>query len=213
MMKLALEKKHENKIEFLADKITTGFANMIRRYAMSRVAVLAINNVTFYDNSSAFWDEYLAHRLGLMPVLTPPKTPESAEIVFSLDATGPKTVCAGDLTCADKSIKIAKDNIILLTLGENQRLRLEGRAVLNVPKDHAKFQPGLVAYGERDNGKIKLVVETFYQMPPSEIIIRGCEVIESDIDKALKTLGKKPSKSASKKTVSKKSSKPKSKKK
>ena len=53
---------------------------------MSYVPVLAIDKVTFYDNTTAFWDEYIAHRMGLMPILTPENTPESAEIVFSLDA-------------------------------------------------------------------------------------------------------------------------------
>ena len=96
-MKLSLDKKHGNRIEFVAKDVSLTLANMIRRYSISRVPVLAIETVTFYDNTTAFWDEYLAHRLGLMPVTTPDKLPEGTEVVFSLDVEGPKTAYASDM--------------------------------------------------------------------------------------------------------------------
>jgi len=194
-MKLVLDKKHGNRIEFIGEGISTSFANMLRRYSMSCVPVLAIDSVTFYDNTSAFWDEYIAHRLGLMPVTTPSKTPESAEIIFSLDAEGPKTVYASDMKSSDKSISIAQEKIPVVTLGPNQHLRLEGKAVLGTGKRHAKFQAGFVSYGEEGKG-VRLVVESFFQMEPSEVLERGCDVIEADIEGIEAALGKKPAKKA-----------------
>ncbi len=188
-MELVLEKKHENRLEFAAKGIESGFANMIRRYSMSRVPVLAMDNITVYDNNSSFWDEYIAHRLGLMPVVTPKKTPKSAEIIFTLDAEGPKKVYSGDLKSSDKGIKIAFDNIPVITLNQNQRIRLEGKAVLKSSREHAKFQAGLVAYGKEEDGTFKFMVESFYQMPPKDVIERGCDEIAGDIaeiEKALK---------------------------
>lgn len=188
-MELILEKKHENRLEFAAKGIESGFANMIRRYSMSRVPVLAMDSVTVYDNNSSFWDEYIAHRLGLMPIVTPKKTPKSAEIIFTLDAEGPKKVYSGDLKSSDKGIKIAFDNIPVITLNQNQRIRLEGKAVLKSSREHAKFQAGLVAYGKEEDGTFKFMVESFYQMPPKDVIERGCDEITGDIaelEKALK---------------------------
>ena len=141
-MKLVLDKKHGNRVEFVAKGVATAFANLVRRYGMSRVPVLAIESVTFYDNSSAFWDEYIAHRLGLMPLLTPDKTPESAEIIFSLDAEGPKMVYASDMVSSDKDISAAKGTIPIVTLGQNQHLRFEAKAILGTARRHAKFQAG-----------------------------------------------------------------------
>ncbi|MBU0591019.1 hypothetical protein KKF81_06480 [Candidatus Micrarchaeota archaeon] len=180
-MKLVLDKKHGNRIEFILSGSDTSFANMIRRYSMSRVHVLAMNAVTFYDNNSTFWDEYIAHRLGLMPIITPDKMPDNSEITFSLDAEGPKVVYSGDIKSSDKDISVAKDKIVIVTLAANQHLRFEARTKSGIGRDHAKFQAGLVSYGEEDNG-LKFFVESFYQMSPEDVLVRGCEVIENDLD-------------------------------
>lgn len=188
-MELVLGKKHENRIEFAASGISTDLANLVRRYSMAKVSVLAIEKVTIYDNTSSFWDEYIAHRIGLMPVTTPKKTPKSAEITFTLDAEGPKKVYSSDLVSADKGIKIAKDNIPVVTLAQGQHLRLEATAVLDKASRHAKFQSGLVAYGE-DNGKLSFVVESFYHMSPKDVIERGCDEVISDLETLEKTIAK-----------------------
>jgi DNA-directed RNA polymerase subunit D len=196
-MKLVLEKKHGNRIEFTGSGVSLPFANMVRRYSMSYVPVLAINAVTFYDNSSAFWDEYIAHRLGLMPISTPDKTPESAEIVFTLDAQGPKTVYASDMVSSDKGISFAKGNIAVVTLGADQRIRLEAKAVVRTGRTHAKFQAGIVSYGEEKDG-LRFMVESFYQMEPVEVISRGCDAIESDIEAIEEAFGVHPKKKKAK---------------
>ena len=192
-MKLVLDKKHENRVEFLASDLPVEFANMIRRYTISRVPVLAIDHVTFYDNTTAFWDEYVAHRIGLLPIITPKKIPENAEIIFTLDAEGPKTIYTSDLTSTDDEIKVAKDNIPIATLGANQRLRLEGKAVLGKATRHAKFQAGLVGYGEEEKG-LRMFVESFFQMPPADVLNRGCDSIISDFEDLEDALGKKKKK-------------------
>ena len=197
-MKLILDKKHGNRVEFLISGISLSFANLLRRYALSRVPVLAIDTVTFYDNTSAFWDEYLSHRIGLLPVTTPDKTPEDAEIIFSLDAEGPKTVYSSEMQSSDKEISIPK-KIPIATLGPNQHLRLEGKAVLGTARKHAKFQAGLVGYGEEDKN-IRIFVESFFQMEPKDVLVRTCDCIESDLNEIEKALGKKPEKKAKKST-------------
>jgi DNA-directed RNA polymerase subunit D len=203
-MKLVLDKKHGNRIEFLADGISLAFANMLRRYSISMVPVLAIDTVTFYDNSTAFWDEYLAHRLGLLPVATPDKLPENAEVVFTLDAEGPKVVLSSELKSSDKGIAIVKEDIPIVTLGQNQQLKLEGKAILGTGKSHGKFQSGIVSYGEEGKG-LRFLVESFYHMEPVDVLRRGCDVIEGDIEGIEAALGVKPKKKpAAKKPAAKK---------
>jgi DNA-directed RNA polymerase subunit D len=195
---MKLDKKHENRIEFV-DEVSTSFANMVRRYSIGRIPVLAIDQVTFYDNSSPLWDEYISHRLGLMPIITPDKTPASAEIVFSLDAEGPKIVYSSEMKSSDKDIQMAK-NIPIVTLGPNQHLRFEGKAVLGVARKHAKFQSSIVSYGKEGNA-IHFMVESCYQMEPAEVIERACDVITDDIESVEEALGKKPAKKAKKKAA------------
>lgn len=203
-MELSLEKKHENRIEFSAEGIDSSFANAIRRYVMNRVPVLAMDTVTFYDNTTSMWDEYLGHRLGLVPIVTPDKFPKEGEVIFSLDETGPKMVYGKDMKSSDKDVRIAQDKIVIATLGPNQHLRLEAKARLGTGTEHAKFQAGLLSYGV-EKGKLKFIVESFYQMPPARVINTACEEFEKDLDGILNSLTKKPAKkAAAKKTTAKK---------
>jgi DNA-directed RNA polymerase subunit D len=190
-MKLVLDKKHGNRIEFIAKGVSSSFANMSRRYSMTHVPVLAIDSVMFYDNTTAFWDEYIGHRLGLLPIVTPDNLPENTEIIFSIDAEGPKVTHASDMISSDKEISVAKGNISIVTLGPNQHLRFEAKAVLGTAQKHAKYQASLVAYGF-EGEDLRFMVESFYQMEPAEVICRGCDAIEHDIEEIEAALGKKP---------------------
>jgi DNA-directed RNA polymerase subunit D len=201
-MELTLKKKHENRIEFAVEGIGPTFANAVRRYVMNRIPVLSIDTVTFYDNTTSMWDEYIAHRLGMMPIVTPEKLPASVEVVFSLDETGPKIVHGKDMKSSDKGIKIAQDDIVIVTLGQNQRLRLEAKAVLGTGAKHGKFQAGLISYGIEE-GVFNFLVESFYQMAPARVIKRSCSELSSDINAMIDALGKKK-KAAAKKTTAKK---------
>lgn len=205
-MKLALDKKQGNRIEWIAKGVNTSLANLVRRYALSRIPVLAIDSVTFYDNTTAFWDEYIAHRLGLMPITTPASLPHSTEIIFSLDAEGPKIAYASDMSSTDKEIKVAKDKIPIVTLGPNQHLRFEAKAVLGTARSHSKFQAGILSYGiEGDD--LRFMVESFFQMEPAEVVTRACDAIETDIEFIEAALGKAPKKKAAAKKPAKKAEK------
>jgi len=185
-MEVFLSKKHENRIEFSVKGVSHYFANMIRRYSMMRVPVLAIEKVEFYDNTTAFWDEYIAHRLGLMPVITPKKI-VNPEVTFYLDFEGPGIVYAKDLKSSDKDIVIAKENIPIITLGEKQKLKFEAKTALARGFNHARHQAGLVSYGIKDD-TFNFFVESFYNMPPEDVITRGCDEILSEINLLKKEL-------------------------
>jgi len=192
-MKLILDKKQGNRLEVIGKDVSTSFANLVRRYAISRIPILAIESVTFYDNSSAFWDEYVAHRLGLFPIVTPEDIPEGTEVIFTLDAEGPKVAYASDMASTDKEIVIAKGNLPIVTLGPNQHLRFEAKAVVGTARKHSKFQAGLVSYGVENDG-VRLVVESFFQMEPADVVSRACSMIENDIEAVEEALGKKSEK-------------------
>ncbi len=188
-MKIQITEEEGNKMRFELSDTSTSFANAVRRYAINSVPVLAIEEVTFYENTSALFDEYLAHRLGLVPIISPAGIPKEAEINFYLDAKGPKVVYSSDLETRDEETKIAKEAIPIVTLTENQALRLEAKAKLGTGRRHAKFQPGLATY-EIAGGVYKFYVESFFQMSPRELIVRTASALEEDIEDLEKQLGK-----------------------
>jgi DNA-directed RNA polymerase subunit D len=165
---------------FSLNGVSVAYANALRRASINSVPVFAIDRITFYENTSPMFDEYIAHRIGLVPVLTPSKGyDEKDEILFTLDATGPKTVYSKELPSSDKSVKVANDGIPIIKLAAEQRLRLEGKAITGTALRHSKFQPGLITYEQKGDDSFDFYVESFGQMPPKEIINKACnELIE-----------------------------------
>lgn len=141
--------------------------NSIRRAIISEVPTMAIDYVIFIENSSVFYDEYIAHRLGLIPLRSDEayekyKSPEecaeagekrvfSADCFakFDLEVEGPETgitvVYSKDLVPGDPDITPVYDNMPILKLIKGQRIRLEAFARLGRGREHIKWSPVNVA--------------------------------------------------------------------
>jgi DNA-directed RNA polymerase subunit D len=147
-----LEKK-EDSIKFIVRGIDVAFANALRRTILADVPTFAVDEVEFFENDSALFDEIIAHRLAMIPLTTPVErfSLDSLElddhtVTLSLEAEGPGMVYSGDLRSEDEGIKPANPNIPIVKLAEGQRLTLNAYAKLGRGKDHAKWQPGFVYY-------------------------------------------------------------------
>ncbi|HUC38995.1 MAG TPA: DNA-directed RNA polymerase subunit D [Candidatus Acidoferrum sp.] len=181
-MKIEILEDKGNVFRFVLKDSTNTYANAIRRVAISSVPTFAIDKITFYENSSAIFDEYIAHRIGLVPITTPSKGyTEKDEVLFTLDETGPKTVYSKSLESADKDVCVANENIPIIKLGDEQHVRIEGKARIGEGNNHSKFQPGIVTYDQTAEGTFEFYVESFGQMPPRQIINKAFEVIEEQL--------------------------------
>ena len=142
---------------FTLSGASPAFPNAFRRVMIGEVPTLAIEDVRIYDNTSAFFDEMLAHRLGLIPIKTDLSTYSTKEkcscgeagcpgcmVTFTLSVEGPKTVLSGDLIPQDPNATPVYDNIPIVKLTKGQKLVIEAHAVLNTGREHAKWQPTLV---------------------------------------------------------------------
>lgn len=193
-MKLNVTKKTDDRVEFTVSGIKENLANTLRRTTISDIPTLAIEEVTFYQNSSVIDDEVLAHRLGLVPLKTPVKSAEQIEL--TLKAEGPGTVYASQLQVkeaktrgkAKKTDTIAAfDDMPVVKLVEGQTLEFEALARLGTGKEHIKWQGGLASYEIKDDGSFDFFIESYGQMPINEFIDSIFGVIESNI-KDLKAL-------------------------
>jgi DNA-directed RNA polymerase subunit D len=162
---------------------------------MGQVPVFAIDKITFYENSSSLFDEHLAHRLGQVP-LTSEASRAADEITLTLEAEGPSTVYSRELRSTDAKIKAAVDGIPLLKLLEGQNIRLEAKARQGIGRQHAKYQPGLIAYETLSPTEFRFKAESFMQLEPrvflsraADVVIARCEEMEeklSDIKESKK---------------------------
>jgi len=136
--------------------------NGLRRTMLSEVPTLAIDEVLFTENSSPIYGEYIAHRLGLVPIKTP-NDPEmlsqisidiqnGAQPVFRIEyqlraecppkLSQPLTVFSDMLRpIGDDEAKPVYDNIPLFKLGQNQVVALQSTAKYGRAQHHTKFSP------------------------------------------------------------------------
>ena len=156
-MSIKVLTENGNSLSFVLDEATVSVANAIRRVALGEMPVLAIEEVEFLDNSSSMYDEMLAHRLSLVPIVTDLDILNlrsecscedgcpSCQVELTLKKKGPGNVHSQDLKSANKNLAPIPD-ILIVKLGKNQKVDLKAVAGLGSAKDHAKWQSTVIAY-------------------------------------------------------------------
>src|SRR3989344_1656233 len=103
-------------------------ANAVRR-SISEIPTLAVDEVEIFKNDSALYDEVLAHRIGLVPLVTEKSHSGKTKIDLKLSKMGPCTVYSGDL---EGSTDIVEKKIPMTILGKDQKLELIATAILGL---------------------------------------------------------------------------------
>ena len=67
-MKIKFEKESKFNSKITIDKLSCSIANSLRRIMISEVPTIAIDLVSIEINTSLLNDEFLSHRLGLIPL-------------------------------------------------------------------------------------------------------------------------------------------------
>jgi DNA-directed RNA polymerase subunit D len=152
-MKVKVEELKPKYAALLIEGTETYFVNALRRIMLAELPKLAVEDVIIYDNTSALFDEIIAHRLGLVPIPTDlslltfrdecvckGKGCPNCTVRYTLSKEGAGMVLSGDLQPSEPSWAITEANIPLVELFDDQRLILEVEAVLGSGRDHAKWQ-------------------------------------------------------------------------
>ncbi len=158
-MKIEILRKDEREIEFVVSDVNPQFVNALRRTMIGGIPVLAIREVDFYENNSALFDELLAQRLSMLPLVFDPKDfvlPEECscegkgcaqcQVVFALDKKGPCVVRASDLKSTHENVKPLYPETPIVELLEGQSVKLEAVATLGFGKDNARWQAAKAFY-------------------------------------------------------------------
>lgn len=153
-MKIDFSSVEENSTSFVLSDSHIAFANALRRAMQSEVRSFAIEDVRIYDNSSALFDEMLAHRLGLIPLTTDlqsyvprdrclcnNKGCSLCTVTLTMSVEGARTVVSEDLISQDSAVHPVVGNVPIVKLEKNQKVVLEAYAILDRGLNHAKWQP------------------------------------------------------------------------
>jgi len=161
-MKIEILEKKKQKLSFILKDASAHFANALRRTIVNEVPTMAIEDVEFVKNSSALYDEMIAHRLGLIPLKTDLKSYELPEecsckgegcakcqLAGTLkvkDAKAPTMILASELKLKDPAVKPVYPDMPIVLLLKNQEVECEVTAVLGKGKVHSKWIPAHVFY-------------------------------------------------------------------
>lgn len=197
-MEIQLLKKSDDEMNFIVKDINSVFANTLRRLILDEVPTLAIEDVELHKNSSAMYDEMLAHRLGLIPLTSDIKSytfPEECkckgkgcahcQLYMTLKAKGSCTVYASDIKSKDPKVKPAFPKMPIVKLLKDQEIDLDAIAVLGKGKDHIKFSPGLIYYHAYPNIKITDAKKAVAEVCPTGAVYLKDDKLKTDEQKCI----------------------------
>lgn len=163
----------DDSITFVLSNTDASIANALRRVMIAEVPTMCIDLVEFENNTSVLHDEFIAHRLGLIPLTshrmdrfnftrdcscTENCSNCSVKFELSVTCTSDETrdVTSQDLWSHDTDVKPvqysdgSEASIIIAKLRKGQELKLRAIAKKGVGKEHAKWQPTCVATFQYD---------------------------------------------------------------
>lgn len=151
-MNIEIREKDDERAVFIVEGVDYTFINTIRRICLVEIPTLAIEEVNIFKNDAKMFDEVLAHRLGLIPIVTDLESyvmPSDCDceshcsncsVSFLLKEVGPKIVYSKDLKSDDPAVKPVYDTIPIVRLQEGEEVELEAIAELGLGSEHAKWQ-------------------------------------------------------------------------
>ena len=154
----------DNYIEFYLLNQDLSFANALRRVILAEVPTMAIDKVNIKANTSALFDEFLAHRIGLLPL----DSSDVDKYEYSRACNCKNLYCEScsveyilKVKCEDNTMLVTTDHIQLQTsnckvvpvkikgedpiviakLSRNQELNLHLIAKKGIGQEHSKWCP------------------------------------------------------------------------
>ncbi|MDG6934717.1 MAG: DNA-directed RNA polymerase subunit D [Nitrososphaerota archaeon] len=178
------------------------YLNSVRRISLAELPVLAIDDVVILENTSPVYDEVVAHRLGLIPLVTPvdkyplpeecdcnsPSGCPKCRVMIVLDAAAAnvaRTVYSGELVAPeDPSVRPVSDKIPIVKLAPNQKIKIEAYARMGRGREHAKWQAAPVAVladVEGKEGAHTLEVESVGNYTAPTLMLKSVQLLEKEI--------------------------------
>jgi len=208
LLRVKVLEESGNSVRLQLEGIDRSYANAVRRFCIAEVPSMAIDDVVILENSSVLYDELLAHRLGMMPIMTDldrynlpedcdcgnPLGCHKCRVLFVLDAKGKdkvSTVYSGDLVSEDREVRPVSESIPLVKLALGQSVKLEAYARLGKGKEHAKWQPCTVAAltEGKSEGVYDLMVESAGGLPARRIVTKAIELLEKKLKEIQVSVG------------------------
>lgn len=165
-----------------------GFCNAIRRILLTDLEMWAPKELTIHSNTSCQTDEYIAHRVGMIPF---EKTGEGDTITLS--SIGPGMVTSKQFN--GHAFTPIHDTIEIMQLDTNQQLKFTVHFDKQKASTHARYSPcSAVTMSAMDDKteRHKISFESITSDTPKSLILSALDHFEARIDRALLQLANQP---------------------
>ena len=166
---------NENTFEF--QDVSTEFVNVLRRYCMNCIPILAPDYVEFLKNETAFFDEYLAHRIAMIPFKNTEDPNGVVYLNIKNDTDEDIVVYSGDLK---GDYEVVYDNIPLLILTPGDEISFEVHFAIGKGSEHAKFKPCYAWFYTKDD-KTYLEIDPYGHMSSREIFEKCLDILDKEL--------------------------------
>ncbi|CAK7904040.1 DNA-directed RNA polymerase II subunit Rpb3p [[Candida] anglica] len=164
--RVTIRQTERDRVDFLLKDVDISIANSIRRTMLAEVPTLAIDLVEIEVNTSVLADEFISHRLGLIPLVSEgidalsysrdctcdqycANCSVKLELTAKCDTDSTMNVYAVDLAKFHNGVRLGDPVIrdqhgkgpLICKLRKHQELRLTCIAKKGIAKEHAKWSP------------------------------------------------------------------------
>lgn len=157
-------------------------ANALRRTVLSGVESPAVNTLTVRKNTTVFWDEYLAHRCGQLPLRTHDPNVREGTLELRVRNDGDEIVLVTASSLRGDAFSPMHPETPLVYLSPHSELDLTAHVQTKVGRDHARFCPALASLSRRDDGGARLAIETHTSASPRGVLLEAVRVLRAELD-------------------------------
>lgn len=163
-----------------------GFGNAIRRTLLSDISTEAPHHVRVHVNTTCLTDEFLAHRIGLIPFKRVGNGHE-----MTVRASGPCVITSSMIT--GPGFEAIHGNIEIARMNEGSTLEMDILFASHPASKHARYSPCSAVGMERiDRDRVRIQFCSNDHRTPKALMQDALTRLEERVDRALHALANQP---------------------
>ena len=176
----------EKETNILFKNLPVCYINSFRKILISEIETFAIDYVFLEKNTSSFTDEFLVHRIGLIPLKYSKNILPNEEIELTLevknDTNEIMNIYSDNLQCDYNEISVMK-SILLFYLMPKREIKFKCIARKGSGKYHAKWSPVVAPFLKEDeNNMINLHYEYTENSNNKDLFLKSICILEKQIN-------------------------------
>lgn len=183
-----IEKYHytEKETDIVFKNLPVCYVNSFRKILISEIETFAIDYIFLEKNTSSFTDEFLVHRIGLIPLKYSKNILPEDEIELTLEVKNDTdeimNIYSDNLQCDYDEISVMK-SILLFYLMPKREIKFKCIARKGTGKYHAKWSPVVAPFLKQDeNNTITLHYEYTENSNNKDLFSNSLCILEKHIN-------------------------------